>query len=209
VNEGYIDMMHVQMQYLYLMSDEEIPLAALLQEPGQKCYYTYDLGDSWQHKLELEEIVEDKKGKILLLEGKGGCPPEDSIGLEMQGSYGYAEFLEEYKKNPKKQQHVIREVEQTAVNYSQSWAGIPVKFRPLEFDIAFHRSLMQMMLSGPSVSKEEFGRGFVESMRACACCGSRVKALQRCSRCKQVWYCSKSCQKKDWKNHKLSCKAEK
>ena len=29
-----------------------------------------------------------------------------------------------------------------------------------------------------------------------------------CSRCKMVSYCSKECQKKDWKRHKKSCNAD-
>ena len=27
-----------------------------------------------------------------------------------------------------------------------------------------------------------------------------------CSKCKAVWYCSKPCQKQDWKRHKKFCK---
>ena len=29
----------------------------------------------------------------------------------------------------------------------------------------------------------------------------------RCSRCKQVWYCSRECQKAHWKVHKPDCRA--
>jgi hypothetical protein len=29
--------------------------------------------------------------------------------------------------------------------------------------------------------------------------------LQRCSKCKLVWYCSPECQKKNWRIHKIAC----
>ena len=34
---------------------------------------------------------------------------------------------------------------------------------------------------------------------------SEGKGFPKCSRCKLVHYCSKDCQKEDWKEHKLSC----
>jgi hypothetical protein len=37
----------------------------------------------------------------------------------------------------------------------------------------------------------------------CDVCGK--KATQRCSRCKNVWYCSRECQLKQWKAHKPMC----
>ncbi len=37
----------------------------------------------------------------------------------------------------------------------------------------------------------------------CADCGSA--ATQRCSRCKNEWYCSRPCQVKSWKTHKGVC----
>eukprot|EP00656_Telonema_subtile_P020871 TRINITY_DN2192_c0_g1_i2.p1 TRINITY_DN2192_c0_g1~~TRINITY_DN2192_c0_g1_i2.p1 ORF type:complete len:311 (+),score=57.84 TRINITY_DN2192_c0_g1_i2:127-1059(+) len=39
----------------------------------------------------------------------------------------------------------------------------------------------------------------------CGHCGVEGK-LSRCSRCKCAEYCSKACQKKAWKQHKLTCK---
>jgi hypothetical protein len=37
----------------------------------------------------------------------------------------------------------------------------------------------------------------------CANCG--VTAVQRCSRCKNEWYCGRACQVKNWKLHKSIC----
>ncbi len=39
--------------------------------------------------------------------------------------------------------------------------------------------------------------------RLCILCGK--DAPKRCIGCKAVYYCSKECQKADWKNHKIGC----
>ena len=46
----------------------------------------------------------------------------------------------------------------------------------------------------------------------CRVCG-RVKgqngaALQKCGRCRALSYCSKQCQRADWKNHRRDCKRQ-
>ncbi|EPD49455.1 hypothetical protein HMPREF1210_03354 [Paenisporosarcina sp. HGH0030] len=50
--------------------------------------YMYDFGDSWDHEVVLEQVVDDYAYNYpQLLEGKGTCPPED-VG----GPPGYDEF---------------------------------------------------------------------------------------------------------------------
>lgn len=45
----------------------------------------------------------------------------------------------------------------------------------------------------------------------CATCkkteieGNALKPLKPCAKCKRQWYCSRECQKSDWKNHKKTC----
>ena len=49
------------------------------------------------------------------------------------------------------------------------------------------------------------------AMPACANCNkvqdSGEVTLQRCSGCRAAYYCSKDCQKADWKNHKKTCRS--
>lgn len=48
-----------------------------------------------------------------------------------------------------------------------------------------------------------------DTSEVCAGCKksptSLSQALKRCARCKEVFYCSRECQKTDWKSHKKSC----
>ena len=55
--------------------------------------YTYDYGDSWQHKIRIGKIQPALKDRLYpyLVSGSGRCPPED-IG----GSWGYADFLDAF-----------------------------------------------------------------------------------------------------------------
>ena len=55
------------------------------------------------------------------------------------------------------------------------------------------------------------GKDDVESnMNACSVCHAKTgdggTSLLRCVRCRVQWYCSRDCQKKDWKQHKKMCK---
>jgi hypothetical protein len=60
-------------------------------EEGQKCTYTYDFGDYWQHTILLEktETSLTPLSHPTCLKGKRACPPED-IG----GVYGYMQIVD-------------------------------------------------------------------------------------------------------------------
>lgn len=130
------------------------------------------------------------KIEVLLLDGAGACPGK--------GCSAYAEFLSAYKRGPKKlrMKEAILEVEKHGINHSQPWlGGPPIKFKTLEFNIYYHRKMLEAMVAGPSVKKPGFLPGvdneFNESMRGCAACGDRLKALSKCSKCHKVFYCSR------------------
>jgi len=49
-------------------------------------------------------------------------------------------------------------------------------------------------------------RSSVQSLRAvCQVCGD--KTVTACTGCRRVFYCSRTCQRKDWKSHKMDCEA--
>lgn len=45
----------------------------------------------------------------------------------------------------------------------------------------------------------------LQIMAICTTCGKNQKKMDKCSRCRDVYYCSKECQKSDWKSHKITC----
>ena len=45
---------------------------------------------------------------------------------------------------------------------------------------------------------------FDDDVGLCALCGKTAET--KCTACKAVFYCSKVCQKKHWKEHKFECK---
>lgn len=45
----------------------------------------------------------------------------------------------------------------------------------------------------------------VEAEYDCKICKAKKQTMKRCTRCRQVYYCSRECQAKDWPMHKTEC----
>jgi hypothetical protein len=69
----------------------EILVRSYMNEPGQQVDYEYDIGDGWQHRVLLKEIVPYVQGKSypVCVGGERACPPEDC-----GGTWGYQSLLE-------------------------------------------------------------------------------------------------------------------
>lgn len=206
---GYIDMMHADMKYTYIADDRKFPLAGIMHNVGDVCFYTYDLGDAWEHRLEIEEVIDgvpdNHDDRIAILDGECACPPED--GRQMEYIQDYGKFLAQYRENPASKRDLIHQVERTAVNYTSGTAGVPAKFEPLKYDVEYHSALLANALAGPAVQKKTMD-DFKETARACNKCQDRLRPLKQCARCGKAFYCSKACQKVDWKDHKKQCKKD-
>lgn len=73
-----------------VISERRTHLADLLEHPKDHLIYEYDFGDSWEHDVVLEGIIEatPRVRYPRVTGGKRACPPEDVGGFP-----GYAEFL--------------------------------------------------------------------------------------------------------------------
>jgi hypothetical protein len=98
--------------------------------------YTYDMGDSWEHKIVLEKILApDPKLKYpICVKGKRACPPEDCGGawsymelleiLSDPSHPSYAEMMEYYGESIDAEAFDLAEINESLSNY---------KLRKLDF----------------------------------------------------------------------------
>jgi Plasmid pRiA4b ORF-3-like protein len=72
-------------------NEHRTKLAQVLAKPKAQMTYVYDFGDSWEHRIELEQILPLEVGKTypVCIAGKRNCPPENCGGL-----WGYQNMLE-------------------------------------------------------------------------------------------------------------------
>jgi hypothetical protein len=107
---------------LGLMDEEnehEIAISRVLSATKTKITYEYDFGDSWEHEVALEKIMETEAGVHYprCLAGENACPPEDVGGV-----WGYVNFLQAIN-NSEHEQHEF---------YLERVGG---EFNPEEFDL--------------------------------------------------------------------------
>lgn len=107
------------------MRDEsKYTLNDILPKEKSKAIFEYDFGDSWEHELVVEKILEPEAGVKYprCTAGEMACPPEDSGGV-----WGYAELVKALK-DPEHPEH------ETYVEWLDLESG--EDFDPADFSIA-------------------------------------------------------------------------
>ncbi len=61
--------------------ENDVRIDQLLAQKGDELWYEYDFGDGWDHKLVLEEVLEEPPPTVRCIGGRMACPPEDCGGL--------------------------------------------------------------------------------------------------------------------------------
>ncbi|CAN0472242.1 unnamed protein product, partial [Ectocarpus sp. 8 AP-2014] len=77
----------------------------------------------------------------------------------------------------------------------------------VQLQTCFHRAALSPLFPAHEKLSTQFPASgtATDGSRKCAKCGKGGNSLQ-CSRCRKVAYCSKECQRRDWKSHKPSCR---
>jgi hypothetical protein len=78
-----------------------VKLSHITDQGVKKLSYGYDMGDNWDHTIEIQKTLPAEAGARYprCVDGKRACPPEDC-----GEPWGYADLLESIQ-NPKHEQH--------------------------------------------------------------------------------------------------------
>lgn len=245
---------------------ELFSLGDLLSIPGDSCFYAYDLGYHWYHKLTLEKVIRKSDidesneeelalfGKCTVLDGAMRCPDEDGAG----GQTYQENILDCYNRMKAAPSNVtyIRKYANACFEVRNA-ANVRGLFDAEEFSVATTQqavhdalhsrqsnrmgnkspNMMRCMMESepvrPGQRKIKFGwqdtrfeKGgpmsepfFMPILEiinvkpdddkfALCVCGNPCK-LSKCGACQTQNYCSRGCQKGDWKIHKKDCKQDK
>jgi len=211
--------MHCTTHRIKLIDDTKIRLAQVVQKPGDKMEYIYDIGDNYKHIIRVE-AVEDRTsenyGIIQLLDGARACPPEDG-----RSSFGYAERLCILKKGYSHPNYdeTLDDILSSA-NYSDAKSFDPEYFNLVKTQRALSKILgtalspndarnftTSYIKTGLSVGGEFKERKLDKELKPekiCFVCKS-TNNLKLCGKCKIIYYCSREHQSEDWKRHKKEC----
>jgi hypothetical protein len=61
--------------------EDDVRLDQLVTEKGDQLWYEYDFGDGWDHKLVVEDVLEEAPPTARCTAGRMACPPEDCGGI--------------------------------------------------------------------------------------------------------------------------------
>lgn len=207
-----------------VIDDSDVCLADFLQEVGHTLYYQHNISNPITLQLQVLELHHDKS--VDLIAGVGISPPES--GLITEGPFDQdqeivgidafnlaikwlqsASIHKSYKDEGKRLLEIedsdkfdptifdlpgVRKMLQRSLRHSTPRTHVPIEAR----------RLAPMLMFGLS---KPVHLPVVKSLGMCKTCLKENVKLLHCGRCKSVFYCSKDCQKKDWKSHRAVCTA--
>jgi hypothetical protein len=82
-------------------NEGKVKISQLVAQGIKKWSYVYDMGDNWEHVIQVEKVVDAETGARYprCITGKRACPPEDC-----GGPWGYGDFVQAIQ-DPKHERH--------------------------------------------------------------------------------------------------------
>eukprot|EP01040_Poterioochromonas_malhamensis_P018421 gene18421-21508_t len=111
-----------------------------MRSVGDECHYIYDLGDEWKHRLKVISVTDLEGGEsVEILDGRGACPRKIAWAWKLQEKCEIINCSRKAAKN---------------VNYTSHWlTGQEIPFKPLDYNLDFHRYVLRQMVEDPRIEK--------------------------------------------------------
>ncbi|GAB3198352.1 hypothetical protein GCM10027062_12320 [Nocardioides hungaricus] len=119
--------------------EDDVRLDQVVAEKGDELWYEYDFGDGWDHRLVVEEVLEESPSTACCTGGRMACPPEDSGGLG-----GYAELAAWVRSGYDDAQ--LPGVFDAAA-HAHDW--LPVDWHPDHFDVEEANAALAVVVAEP------------------------------------------------------------
>ncbi len=126
-----------------VLDEDLVTLMEIAPQKGILLPYEYDFGDSWDHLITVEDILDPDPEAARVarcLDGAGACPPEDCGGLP-----GYADLIK-----------ILRQPKHKAM---KEWLGRP--FDPDAFDVEATNTFLRK-LNWPRVTVDQLANVLME-----------------------------------------------
>ena len=88
---------------------------------------------------------------------------------------------------------------------SVSDTSLEAKVQPVDMDGKTDAVIQSPDATGKTVGDCDHRMRARDKFRLCESCGSTIKRIHVCSRCRKVAYCNRKCQQSHWKRHKKNC----
>ncbi len=121
--------------------EDDVRLDQLVTEKGDELWYEYDFGDGWDHKLVVEEVLDEAPPTARCTAGRMACPPEDCGGI---GGY---EELAGWVRSGYDDAQLPANFDDVA--HAHGW--LPLEWHPDHFDVEETNTALAIAVAEPVV----------------------------------------------------------
>lgn len=125
--------------------EDDVRLDRLVAEKGDELWYEYDFGDGWDHRLVVEQVLQDPPATARCTGGRMACPPEDCGGID-----GYEE-LAVWVRSGYDDAHLPDVFDDDA--HARDW--LPIDWDPDHFDVEEANAAIASALAEPVAVTDE------------------------------------------------------